>query len=38
MFRRVILTALCVLLVCGLTVQAMQDSANENDKKALQGK
>ncbi len=38
MFRRVILTALCVLLVCGLTVQALQGSANENDKKALQGK
>jgi uncharacterized protein (TIGR03067 family) len=38
MFRRVIFTALCVLLACGLTVQALQDSANDKDKKALQGK
>jgi len=38
MFRRVIFTALCVLLACGLTVQALQDSANDKDKKSLQGK
>ena len=38
MFRRVILTALCISLATGLTVQALQESANEKDKKALQGK
>jgi uncharacterized protein (TIGR03067 family) len=37
MSTRVILT-LCILFASSLAVQALQDSANEKDKKALQGK
>src|SRR5262245_21739376 len=38
MSARVTLTVLCILLVSCLSVWALQDSANEKDKKALQGK